>query len=150
MVDVGVQRRLVARDLETDKLVAWAVLRVLQQGPAAVEVALVEVDQAAGAQLEGRAAAGRPNGGLRRLEIGAADDEAGLDAREVERGIADRPEAIVVPRGPEAVPQGKRLLGRRPQLGAQIAGEAGAREDRQRVGTGRDGSVRETMGGSRT
>src|SRR3546814_3123490 len=75
MVDVGVQRRLVARDLETDKLVAWAVLRVLQQGPAAVEVALVEVDQAAGAQLEGRAAAGRPNGGLRRLEIGAARSE---------------------------------------------------------------------------
>src|SRR3546814_17813124 len=95
---------------------------------AAVEVALVEVDQAAGAQLEGRAAAGRPNGGLRRLESGAANDEAGLDAREVERGIADRPEAIVVPRGPEAVPQGKRLLGRRPQLVAQIAGEAGARD----------------------
>src|SRR3546814_16891626 len=95
MVDVGVQRRLVARDLETDKLVAWAVLRVLQQGPAAVEVALVEVDQAAGAQPEGRAAAGRHNGGLRRLEIGAADVEAGLDARKVERGIDDRPDAIV-------------------------------------------------------
>src|SRR3546814_15320521 len=114
MVDVGVQRRLVARDLETDKLVAWAVLRVLQQGPAAVEVALVEVDQAAGAQLEGRAAAGRPNGGLRRLEIGAADDEAGLDAREVERGLADRPEALVGPRGPEAGPPGKPPPRRRP------------------------------------
>src|SRR3546814_9679167 len=125
MVDVGVQRRLVARDLETDKLVAWAVLRVLQQGPAAVEVALVEVDQAAGAQLEGRAAAGRPHGSLRRLEIGAADDEAGLDAREVARGIAERPEAIVVPRVPEAVPPGKRLLGQRPQPVATLPGGSG-------------------------
>src|SRR3546814_11226629 len=111
MVDVGVQRRLVARDLETDKLVAWAVLRVLQQGPAAVEVALVEVDQAAGAQLEGRAAAGRPNGGLRRLEIGAADDEAGLDPRGVESGLANRPEARAVPRGPVAPNSGVRGTG---------------------------------------
>src|SRR3546814_13571824 len=115
MVDVGVQRRLVARDLETDKLVAWAVLRVLQQGPAAVEVALVEVDQAAGAQLEGRAAAGRPNGGLRRLEIGAADDEAGPDARAVERGLAERPGAIGLPHSPRAVQPAHALPQRPPR-----------------------------------
>src|SRR3546814_16933937 len=104
MVDVGVQRRLVARDLETDKLVAWAVLRVLQQGPAAVEVALIEVDQAAGAQLEGRAAAGRPNGGTRRLQIGADADQPGLPSARAERRIAHGSGALVWPPTPAGGP----------------------------------------------
>src|SRR3546814_12619920 len=104
MVDVGVQRRLVARDLETDKLVAWAVLRVLQQGPAAVEVALVEVDQAAGAPLEGRAAAGRPNGGLRRPEIGPADAHTAPPAPPVPPRHTAPPQPPPSPRAPHPPP----------------------------------------------
>src|SRR5690606_18224614 len=81
-----------------------------------------------GIELEGCPAASRPDGCLGRFEIGAADDEAGLDAGEVERRIADRPEAEVAPGGPEAVPDSQCLVLRHPQLIAEIAGEAGARD----------------------
>src|SRR5512138_1070098 len=59
VVDPGTVRRLVAGDLQADEQVARAVLRVLQEGAAAVEMALVEIDEAVGAELEGRASARR-------------------------------------------------------------------------------------------
>ena len=85
-------------------------------------------DEAAEAKLEGRAAAGRPAGGVDRLEVDAGHHEAGFQAHHVQRLGADGPDAEVPAGVPQTVPQGHRPVRRHPQLVAEIAGESGARD----------------------
>ena len=100
---------------------------VEQRAPAG-EMSLVEVHQPASPSSSGERSRADANGVLGRHEVDVRAQEAGLDARNVERLRADRRgcRANVLP--PSARPRSPRQpAGIHPQLVAQIAGESGAR-----------------------
>ncbi len=61
-------------------------------------------------------------------EVDVRRQEAGLDPRQVQRARADRPDAARPAVRHQRIPQAQRLVRRDPQLVAEVAGEAGARD----------------------
>ena len=120
--------RLFAVHFQSDQLVLHARLLLRQQGAPAGEMALVEIDQPVHAQLERRAAPVHSQGVFGIDEFGIGQQQAGLDARHFQRGVTDRADAARLTCGNQRVPQGARVFRRDPQLVAEVAGEAGARD----------------------
>ena len=90
MIDDGVFGGNVALDLKPDKDVAQLlVLAGFFDGATAIEMALLQIDHEAEADLVGHAHPVGPKRMFRRRKIGIGDDQAGLQAGAVERGIAD-------------------------------------------------------------
>jgi hypothetical protein len=123
----GVERlERVPGDLEPDQRPRRAARALLEQRGATDEVAAVELDRPGQPELE--------RGRLARLEhdlrgavvVDAEHDEAGLDARDVERVEPRRGEAPGAAGGDQRVPEPERAVALDPHLVAEVAGVAGA------------------------
>src|SRR5688572_18900707 len=128
VVDVGRARRLVALDVELDEAIARALPLLLEQRAAPVEAGLAEVHEPAEVELERRARAVRHDRLVGGMEVHLRLDEARLDAGDLERVRAHRAYAVDLALAEERVPQVEGALRVDPQLVAEVAGEARARD----------------------
>ena len=93
----------------------------MREGSPPHEVRLVQVDEPAEAQLEGRVLLLRGEGITNTGELGADKDQPGFDAEHVQCGGADRPKAEVRTNLEQGIPEVDRPRRLDPQFVAEIA-----------------------------
>src|SRR5205814_5736007 len=114
-------------DLKAHQFPARAAASLGDQGRAADEIFLFEVHEASQADLVGRVSLGLDHGLLARSVVDLDQQQARLDASDVEREHADGVYVELAPALHDRIPYSDGLLPWNPDLVAQVARVSGAR-----------------------
>ena len=119
-------RRLVALDIKLEQAAVVAGFLLGEQGGAAAEVLLPEIENPAQAQLQRRMVAAAFNRVQRAVEIHIRGEKARFHPRHLKRLVAHRLDAVHASPGEQFVPQQFGVPRLHPQLVTEVAGVAGA------------------------
>src|SRR5258708_1355345 len=143
--DLGVKAlERIPLELDADELPLRTALLFGGERLPADEALLVETHGPGEVELEGRRKLAVDERLARRDVVDVDQHQAGFDARDVERQHAGRHDAVAAAGIHQRVPQRERMLAIGPDLEAQIAGVAGARDsdrDAAQSGGGRAGRL---------